>query len=172
MRRLFRSFRNAGRLLPALGRTGGRPRRATENRDPRAPAGLTFIEILVVMLILALIAGIIGTQLLGEAEKAKVDTTRIQIKSLSAALDLYRLHNSTYPATEQGLEALIRTPEVGSIPRNWQGPYLNANSVPQDAWKNPFVYSSEGKTFVIISLGADGLEGGTELDADISTQDL
>lgn len=171
-KRLFRSFRNAGWLLPALGRTSGRPRRAKENRDPRAPAGMTFIEILVVMLILALIAGIIGTQLLGQAEKAKVDTTKIQMKSLSAALDFYRLHNSTYPATEQGLEALIRTPEVGIIPKNWQGPYLNSNNVPQDGWKNPFVYSSERNTFVIISLGADGLEGGTELDADISTQDL
>jgi len=141
---------------------------------PKAPArmaGFTFIEILVVLIILALIAGIVGTQLLGEAEKAKADATRIQIKSLESALDLYRLHNSTYPTTDQGLEALIKAPEVGRLPKNWQGPYLNSNSVPKDGWKNPFVYSSDGKTVTIISLGADGLEGGAELDADISNQD-
>ena len=136
-------------------------------------AGFTFIEILVVMIILALIAGIVGTQLLGEAEKAKADATRIQIKSLEAALDLYRLHNSTYPSTDQGLESLIMRPEVGNIPKNWQGPYLNSNSVPMDGWKNPFVYNSTGsRGLTIISLGADGLEGGSELDADISSQDL
>ncbi len=140
-------------------------------KTPVRSGGFTFIEILVVLVILALIAGIVGTQLLGEAEKAKADASRIQMKSLESALDLYRLHNSTYPTTEQGLEALIRPPEVGRIPKNWQGPYLNSNSVPTDGWDNPFVYSSDGKTVTIISLGADGLEGGTELDADISNQD-
>jgi general secretion pathway protein G len=145
---------------------------ATEiQKAPARMAGFTFIEILVVLIILALIAGIVGTQLLGEAEKAKADASRIQIKSLEGALDLYRLHNSAYPTTEQGLEALIAPPEVGRIPKSWQGPYLNANAVPFDGWKNPFVYSSDGKTVIIISLGADGLEGGTELDADISNQD-
>ncbi|MCZ6628104.1 MAG: type II secretion system major pseudopilin GspG [SAR324 cluster bacterium] len=134
--------------------------------------GFTFIEILVVLIILALIAGIVGTQLLGEAEKAKSNTTKIQMKSLEAALDLYRLHNSTYPTTEQGLGALITKPEVGRIPRDWQGPYLNSNSVPGDGWKNPFVFESDGKSFAIKSLGADATEGGTDLDADISNKDL
>ena len=134
--------------------------------------GVTFIEVLVVMIILALIAGIVGTQLLGEAEKAKASATRIQIKSLEAALDLYRLHNSTFPSTEQGLEALLTRPEVGRIPNSWQGPYLNANSIPTDSWKNPFVYISDGSTVEIISLGADQAEGGDELDADISNKQL
>lgn len=140
-------------------------------KAPAPMAGFTFIEILVVLIILALIAGIVGTQLLGEAEKAKVDASRIQIKSLEGALDLYRLHNSTYPTTEQGLEALITRPEVGRIPKDWQGPYLNANYVPRDGWKNPFVYSSDGRQVTIFSLGADGLEGGGDLDADISNHD-
>ncbi len=134
-------------------------------------AGFTFIEILVVMIILALIAGIVGTQLLGEAESAKAKATTIQIKSLEGALDLYRLHNSRYPTTEQGLEALITRPEVGRIPNDWQGPYLNSASLPLDGWKNPFVYSSDGKQVTIQSLGADGLEGGGDLDADISNRD-
>ena len=63
-------------------------------------------------------------------------------------------------------------PEVGVIPKNWQGPYLKANSVPGDGWKNPFVYTSEGCDYTIISLGADGIEGGTDLDADISSKEL
>ena len=134
-------------------------------------AGFTFIEILVVMIILALIAGIVGTQLLGEAESAKAKATLIQIKSLEGALDLYRLHNSSYPTTEQGLEALVMRPEVGRIPKEWQGPYLNSSLVPTDGWKNPFVYSSDGKQVIIQSLGADGLEGGGDLDADLSNQD-
>lgn len=141
-------------------------------RRPERLPGFTFIEILVVLIILALIAGIVGTQLLGEAEKAKADATKIQIKSLEAALDLYRLHNSNYPTTEQGLEALLIQPEVGRIPSGWQGPYLNAHSLPNDGWKNPFGYESDGRDFTIFSLGADGVEGGDELDSDISSKEL
>ena len=141
-------------------------------RRARRHAGFTFIEVLVVLIILALIAGIVGTQLLGEAEKAKVDSTKIQIKALESAMNLYRLHNSGYPTTEQGLESLIKKPEVGVIPQNWQGPYLNANNVPTDGWRNPFVYVSDGRDYTIISLGANGQEGGADLDADISNKDL
>jgi general secretion pathway protein G len=134
--------------------------------------GFTFIEVLVVMIILALIAGIVGTQLLGEAEQAKVNATKIQIKALASSLDLYRLHNSVYPSTEQGLNALLRKPEVGTIPESWRGPYLSANSVPTDGWKRPFVFLSDGRVYTLISLGADGVEGGTDLNADIRNIDL
>ena len=143
-----------------------------QRKKRRKLSGFSFIEILVVMIILALIAGIVGTQLLGEAEKAKADATKIQMKSLEAALDLYRLHNSTYPTSEQGLEALIAKPELGRVPASWQGPYLNANKTPLDGWKNPYVYESDGRSYEIRSLGADGAEGGSELDADISNKDL
>lgn len=141
-------------------------------RTRRLRRGFTFLEILVVMVILALIAGIVGTQLLGEAEKAKAEATRIQIRSLQTALDLYRLHNSAYPTTEQGLEALVRQPEVGNPPSDWQGPYLNSRNVPTDGWDNEFRYRSNGREFTIVSLGADGVEGGEELNADISSEDL
>ncbi len=144
-------------------------RRARPGRRQRA---ITFIEVLVVMIILSLIAGIIGAQLLSVPAKAKVDVTKIQISSIESALDRYYLDNSTYPTSEQGLEALIKIPEVGVIPKNWQGPYLKANSVPTDGWKNPFVYRSDGKDYTIISLGADGVEGGTDLNADISSKSL
>lgn len=139
---------------------------------PRALSGFTFIEVLVVLIILALIAGIVGTQLLGEAEKARIDATRVQIKSLQTSLDLYRLHNASYPSTEQGLDALMFQPTVGILPRNWQGPYLNGNAVPTDSWSGPFVYSSDGQDYTIFSYGSDGLEGGTENAADISSEDI
>ena len=151
--------------------TGGRPLPRKQRRSGRLP-GFSFIEILVVLIILALLAGIVGTQLLGEAEKAKAEATKIQMHALDAALNLYRLHNSTYPGTEQGLEALLSRPEVGVLPRNWQGPYLNANNLPHDGWDQPFIYETDGHTFTILSLGADGVDGGTDLNADISSRDL
>lgn len=137
-------------------------------------SGLTFIEILVVLIILAAISGLIATQFIGEAERSKAKITKVQIESLRSALDLYRLHNSTYPSTEQGLAALVRRPEVGTIPEGWQGPYLNSNVVPQDAWGRDFLYANNGSAsgYTITSLGADGVEGGTDLDADISSDDL
>lgn len=149
-----------------------RSRRAP--RRARRWPGLTFIEILVVLIILAAISGLIATQFIGEAERSKAKITKVQIESLRSALDLYRLHNSTYPATEQGLSALVRRPEVGAIPEGWQGPYLSSNVVPRDAWGRDFTYQYNGGTggYTIISLGADGAEGGTDLDADISSNDM
>jgi general secretion pathway protein G len=143
-------------------------------RRGRALPGLTFIEILVVLIILAAISGLIATQFIGEAERSKAKITQVQIESLRSALDLYRLHNSTYPSTEQGLSALLRRPEVGTIPESWQGPYLNSNVLPQDGWARDFEYRYDTATrrYTITSLGADGIEGGTDLDADISSDDL
>ena len=164
---------------PALPRfRPGVRRRAAGPVRPRRPAGraartaFTFIEILVVMIILALIAGIVGTQLIGEAEKAKADTTRIQIHALTSALDLYRLHNSTYPTTDQSLRSLVLRPEVGTIPPNWQGPYITSKTIPKDGWGRDYLYQSDGRAYIIRSLGADGQEGGSDLDADISSDQL
>ena len=88
-------------------------------------------------------------------------------------MDLYRLHNSRYPSSEQGLNALLERPEVGLVPKNWNGPYLRGNKLPEDGWDSPFRYNSEnGNGYEIISLGADGIDGGVDLDADISSSDL
>lgn len=162
------SFRLHDLLAPLRSYFG---RRVAAQRRFR-PAGITFIELLVVLIILAMIAGIVGTQMLGEAEKAKVQTTRIQIRNLQEALNFYRLHNNGYPTTEQGLQALLTKPDVGRVPENWQGPYLDSGSLPEDAWRASFLYVSDGREFTIISLGADGQEGGSDLDADISSKDL
>ena len=139
---------------------------------PVKPQGFSFIEVMVVIIILGLLAGLVGVSLFDSAAKAKVDTTTTQMRGLGNAMDLYRLHNSRYPTTEQGLGALMKKPEVGSIPKNWNGPYLNGKHLPKDAWDNEFVYKSDGQDYEIKSLGADAAEGGEGVDADISSNDL
>lgn len=135
--------------------------------------GFSFIEVMVVIIILGLLSSIVGVYLFDSAEKAKVDATKTQIKGLETALDLYRLHNSRYPSTEQGLKALLEKPEIGIIPKNWNGPYLRGKNLPQDGWGTPYRYLSvDGKNYEVISLGADGIDGGTDLDADINSRDL
>jgi len=135
--------------------------------------GFSFIEVMVVIIILGLLSSIVGVYLFDSAEKAKVDATKTQIRGLETALDLYRLHNSRYPTSEQGLKALLKKPEVGLIPKNWNGPYLRGNNLPEDSWGIPFRYVSvKGKNYEIISLGADGIDGGTDLDEDINSSNL
>ena len=135
--------------------------------------GFSFIEVMVVIIILGLLSSIVGVYLFDSAEQAKADATKSQIKGLETALDLYRLHNSRYPSSAQGLKALLEKPEVGIIPKNWNGPYLRGNNLPGDGWGSPYRYLSvNGKNYEIISLGADGTDGGTDLDADINSSDL
>ena len=142
-------------------------------KDGRCLRGFSFIEVMVVIIILGLLSSVVGVYLFDSAEKAKADATKTQIRGLETALDLYRLHNSRYPSTEQGLKALLDKPEVGLIPKNWSGPYLRGHNLPEDGWDSPFRYFSEnGNEFEIISLGADGIDGGMDLDADISSSDL
>ena len=148
--------------MPRLHRAGNIPRLG----------GFTFIEVLVVVVILALLASVVGVSLLGESDRARVRTTKIQISQLRTAMRLYHLHTSRFPTTEQGLAALLRQPEVGVVPKNWQGPYLNSKVLPQDSWSNPFYYTSSGGDYVILSHGADGVEGGTEYATDISSNDF
>ena len=143
-------------------------------RSFRKRRGFSFIEVLVVVIILGLLSGIVGVYLFDSAEQAKADATKTQIKGLETALDLYRLHNSRYPASEQGLKALLNKPEVGLIPESWNGPYLRGKNLPEDGWGNEFRYSAKdnGRDYEIISMGADGVEGGTDLDEEISSSDL
>ena len=137
----------------------------------RRRKGFSFIEVMVVIMILGLLVGIVGVSLFDSASQATVDATKTQIRGLETALDLYRLHNGRYPTTDQKLSALLERPEVGIIPKNWNGPYLRSKQLPLDGWDNKFVYTSDGNDYEIMSLGADGMEGGTELDADISSND-
>ena len=144
----------------------------TKKRQKRL-RGFSFIEVMVVIIILGLLSSIVGVYLFDSAEKAKADATKTQIRGLETALDLYRLNNSRYPSAEQGLKALLEKPEVGVIPKNWNGPYLRGNNLPEDGWGSPYRYLSvNGKNYEIISLGADATDGGTDLDADINSSEL
>ena len=152
-----------------------RPQISTEkqNSKNKKRKGFSFIEVMVVIIILGLLSSIVGVYLFDSAEQAKADATTTQIKGIETALDLYRLHNSRYPSSEQGLKSLLNKPEVGVIRKNWNGPYLRGKNLPKDGWENDFLYkSSNGKDYEIISLGADGTDGGSDLDADISSNDL
>ena len=145
----------------------------TQAKSKKRFQGFSFIEVMVVIIILGLLSSIVGVYLFDSAEQAKADATKTQIRGLETALDLYRLHNSRYPSSEQGLQALLGKPEVGVIPKNWNGPYLRGNNLPEDGWGTPFRYLSvNGKDYELISLGADGADGGTDLDADINSSDL
>jgi general secretion pathway protein G len=133
--------------------------------------GFTLIELMVVIVILGILAGLVLPRFMGRTEEAKKTKARLQIENLEGALKLYKLDTGTYPTTEQGLEALVQKPSAGAIPRNWREEgYLEKGKVPPDPWGKPYVYVSPGvknKDFDLKSLGADGEEGGEGENADI-----
>ncbi len=143
-------------------RMTSRPERQWRDED-----GYTLLEILVVLAIIALVMGLVGPRVLSYLSDSKVKAAKIQISNLSAALDLYYLDIGTYPNASQGLQALVQKPQGAS---NWNGPYLKSNSVPADPWGKPFLYRVPGEqgVYMILSLGADGQEGGSGADADIA----
>src|SRR3989337_738555 len=105
--------------------------------------GFTLIEIMVVLIIIGLLAGIVVPKLMGRTEEAKRTKTAVQIKNLQSALDLYRLDNGAYPSTEQGLQGLGENPAIGEIPRNWKdGGYID--KIPKDSWGYIYGYISPG----------------------------
>lgn len=136
--------------------------------------GFTLIEIMVVIVILAMLAAIVGPKLMGRTDDAKVTDAKVQIKNIETALKLYKLDNGTYPATEQGLGALVTKPSVGVIPKNYKdGGYLESKKVPQDPWGNDYIYVSPGEhgDYDLLSYGADGAKGGDGKNADITNWD-
>lgn len=140
---------------------------------PRGGAGFTLIEIMVVLVILGILAGVIMPKLLSRPEEARRTKAKIQMRSLMAALDLFKLDNGFYPSTDQGLQALVTKPTVGQIPPNWkEGGYLD--KVPPDPWGNPYVYLSPGQQgeYDLISYGADGQPGGDGKNADAQSWNL
>ncbi len=138
--------------------------------------GFTLIEIMVVVIILGLLAGLVLPRIMGREEEARIKTTRTQIRALENALDGFKLDNGFYPSTDQGLEALIKKPESGRIPTKWrEGGYLKPARIPKDAWGRDFIYISpgnEGREYEIISYGADGEPGGEGNNADIESWNI
>lgn len=132
-----------------------------------AERGFTLIEMLVVISIIALIMALVGPRVLNYLTESKVKAAKIQIESLTSALDLYALDTGRYPSNSDGLGALMQRP--GGV-TSWNGPYLKGNVIPKDPWGQPYVYRAPGLhgAYDIISHGADGQEGGTGAAADIT----
>ena len=134
--------------------------------------GFTLIEIMVVVVIIGLLSALVGPRLIGQSEEAKIKTTRTQIAQLEQVLGLFHLDNGFYPTTEQGLDALVRQPALPPEPLNYkENGYMK--KVPKDAWGRDFIYFCPGQNgdFDLISLGADGVEGGEGPNSDITNRD-
>ena len=137
--------------------------------------GFTLIELMVVIVILGILAGLIIPRIMGRPDEARSAKARLQIESLETALKLYKLDNGSYPSTEQGLRALVEAPAAGGLAKSWrQGGYLEKGNVPKDPWDHDFVYVSPGAhgDFDLTSLGADGEPGGEGKNKDINNWEV
>ena len=135
--------------------------------------GFTLIEIMVVVIIIGLLAAFIVPQIVGQVDTAKISKAKGDIQSLETALTMYRLDNSKYPTSEQGLAALVTQPTDPSI-KHWRpGGYIQRIS--KDPWGNDYQYvypGTHGKEYDLFSFGADGVIGGEGIDADIGNWNL
>jgi general secretion pathway protein G len=123
--------------------------------------GFSLLEIMVVLVIMGIMAALVGPQLLGNVDKARLQQMAADMKTLETTLKMYRLDNFTYPSSEQGLQALVTKPDIDPQPKNWKKDgYIDR--LPKDPWGNDYLYVSPGEhgDFDIYSLGSDGVVGG------------
>ena len=133
--------------------------------------GFTLTEMLIVVAIIAMIGTFAVGKIMSQYNKAKVDSTKIQIRNLATLLDNYRLDCNFYPTTDQGLEALVTKATTGRECKNYN-PDGYVKKIPKDGWNLDFQYESDGSKFLIKSLGQDGLPEGTENAADITSDNI
>lgn len=129
-------------------------------------SGFTLVELLVVLVIIGLLATLVAPNFIGQSEKAKPKTARVQLENLRNALDMFQLDVGRYPTTQEGLDALRLRPNSAA---RWAGPYLR-DELPMDPWGNAYFYRSPGEggsSYDIGSYGSDGRSGGGETGADI-----
>ena len=134
----------------------------------RSPSGFTLLELLVVLVILGLLAGVIGPQVMKHVGTSKSKTATVQIEELGTAVEMYRLEVGSYPTTAQGLAVLVQRP---AGVEQWNGPYLRKPVVPRDPWGRDYRYRHPGEhgTFDIYTLGADNADGGEGESADVAS---
>lgn len=137
----------------------------------KGEAGFTFIEIMIVVVIIGFLVSIVAPEIIGRLGKAKVITAQTQLGNLEAALEQYYLDCGNFPTTEQGLEALRVKPTISPVPKGWDGAYLK-REVPTDPWGNHYIYVNPGEKnphgYDLYSYGRDGQEGGSGEDTDIT----
>ncbi|MDA3899279.1 MAG: type II secretion system major pseudopilin GspG [Spirochaetes bacterium] len=135
--------------------------------------GFSLLEIMIVITIMSILAIVVVPQFMDMPQKARVSKAGEMIKSFELALDRYSLDNGFYPTTDQGLISLIEQPSSEPVPNNYNtGGYIKGSSIQKDPWGNDFIYrcpGEEGRAYDLISLGADGQEGGEGVDADITS---
>jgi general secretion pathway protein G len=152
-----------------IGRSTGRdPAHLTTNLRARVQRGFTLIELMVVIMILGVLAALVVPRVMNRPDEARAVAARQDIAQVMQALKLYRLDNSRYPTTEQGLQALVAKPTSGPIPTNWKS-YLD--KMPNDPWGRPYQYLNPGLKgeIDVFSFGADGQSGGEGVDADVGS---
>lgn len=145
--------------------TQSKTSRSVPHNVPRGETGLTLIEMMIVLVIIAIVSGLIVVNVMGRPDEARATRVKTDLKTLSSALAMYRLDNLTYPTTEQGLKALFERPVTPPVPQAWRSYVAEA---PTDPWGNPYTYTSDETGYTITSLGRDGKAGGEGVDADIS----
>jgi general secretion pathway protein G len=131
--------------------------------------GFTLLEMLVVLVIIGLLAGLVGPRLFSKVDSSKVQTAETQIKMIKGALETMRLDIGRFPTTQEGLGMLYHQPKDVQTAGFWQGPYLD-EEVPLDPWNNPYQYrlqSGGGRPFLLFSYGADGQSGGEGFNQDL-----
>ncbi len=133
--------------------------------------GFTLLEMMIVIVILGILAGLVAPQFMDEPQKARVVKAKLEMESIETSLKKFYLDNGYYPSTEQGLKALVSKPSVGRVPKSYPANgYLN--KVPNDPWEGEYIYISPGSNspFELYSYGSDGKEGGSGNDADIKSE--
>ncbi len=144
-----------------------------EKSERQTRGGFTLIEILVVLIIITILAGFVGLNVLRKPGEARVTAAKMQVKTLQAAMKLYHTEQGRFPTQSQGLQALVQKPATSPIPPNYpEGGYLDTRELPKDPWGRDFIYlipGRNGELFEIICYGADGEPEGTGEDADISS---
>lgn len=138
--------------------------------------GFTLVEVLVVIIIITLLSSVVAVNLFDKPGEARQSTARLQIKNLQTAIQLYKTRHGVMPTIEQGLQALVKEPTRGPIPKNYpKEGYLDNLTVPVDPWGNPYIYLAPGRSgeaFEIISYGSDGEPHGDEEATDLSSSTL
>jgi len=138
-----------------------------QKRKNGSREAFTLLEIMIVIIILGLLAALVVPNIIGKGEDAKRKLVCVQMKSFDEALKMFKIDNGSYPETEEGLDALVKNPSADKYKNYATSAYLGNKQSPKDPWTNKYVYLNKGDGYEIVSLGADGKEGGEGEAADI-----